>query len=288
MSIVGFLQIGQEYDRPELARLWGLRGMQALSRGVYTPAGQNTIILFVTRKKQGCLTQYNDFLDGDLLFWEGEKGHGSDERIATASARGEEIHLFYRKRHHSPFVYHGRTILTHWIRQSAKPSEFVFKVASLAVDVSNMVDGVAAPDDEYRFLTDQELSGIDREIVARSRGIAQRVFRGNLLRLWDGSCAVTGVREASVLKAGHIKPWAAAQTGEKLDHFNGLLLVPNLDSLFEEGLISFRNNGSILVSDHWDREDQQRMHITGDLRLRQVFPESRPYLEYHRDMRFQA
>jgi len=46
------LKIGQEYDRPYLAELWGYKGFQAISKGVVTPANTNTIILFVTKEKQ--------------------------------------------------------------------------------------------------------------------------------------------------------------------------------------------------------------------------------------------
>ena len=102
-----------------------------MGRGVYTPSGTNTIILFVTREKQKSLTQYNDFLQDDLLFWEGENGHGNDDRISNASQEGDEIYLFYRERHHSDFIYYGRVILTHFVRHHSKPSEFVFKVIAL-------------------------------------------------------------------------------------------------------------------------------------------------------------
>jgi predicted restriction endonuclease len=165
---------------------------------------------------------------------------------------------------------------------------FVFKVAALAAAAEGIGQCVAESEEDYRVLSTQALNGIDRQIVTSTRGVAQRVFRGNLFRLWDGSCAVTGVREALVLRAGHIKPWAVAVTQEKIDPFNGLLLVPNLDALFNEGLISFREDGSVMVSNRWDREDQRRMHVTPGLHRRHVFPESQPYLEYHRQVRFRG
>lgn len=61
------LKIGQEYERPSLADIWGYKGFQAISRGVVTPSGTKYIILFVTKQKQEALTQYNDYLDGELL-----------------------------------------------------------------------------------------------------------------------------------------------------------------------------------------------------------------------------
>ena len=46
------IEIGVEYDRPELARIWGYQGFQAISKGVVTPRGTNFIILFVTKENK--------------------------------------------------------------------------------------------------------------------------------------------------------------------------------------------------------------------------------------------
>ena len=46
------IAIGSEWNRPELAKLWGYKGFQAISKGVVTPAKDNKIILFITRDKQ--------------------------------------------------------------------------------------------------------------------------------------------------------------------------------------------------------------------------------------------
>jgi len=139
---------------------------------------------------------------------------------------------------------------------------------------------------DYAVISEAGMNSIDRAVTTKSRGIAQRLFRGNLLRLWQGSCAVTNVQEPRVLRSSHIKPWAKSNVKEKVDHFNGLLLIPNLDALFNEGLITFRNDGRMLVSHNWRADDQRRMHITPDLQLREVHPESHPYLEFHRDVMF--
>jgi len=284
MDYTAGLEIGCAYTRPELVNLWGLGGFQGISRGVYTPAGQNVMFLFVTRHKQNSLTQYKDYLDGDLLFWEGEKGHGTDNRIAGASLRGEDICLFYRDKHHSGFVYYGKVILANIIRYQEKPSEFVFKVVNAEVQDSYATNTATADlAADYQVVSESALSNTDKQVLTKTRGVAQRLFRGNLFRLWDGACAVTGVREPKVLKAGHIKPWSESRPREKIDHFNGLLLIPNLDVLFNEHLISFKDNGELLVSDKFRSDDQRRMHIDEDTHLRQVFEQTKPYLELHRD-----
>jgi len=289
-EMVDILEVGRAYARQELVPLWRLGGFQAISRGVFTPAGRKLIFLFVTRFKQEGFTPYKDFIEGSVLLWEGEKLHGSDERIAKASLNGDSIHLFYRERHHSPFIYHGKIVLTYWQQQSEKPSEFIFKIASMAspLEYEEKHSRLAEEAADYRVASAAALNSIDRRILTKSRGIAQDVFRGNLLKLWDGSCAVTGVRETRILRSSHIKPWSKATVAEKVDHFNGLLLIPNLDTLFNDGFITFQSDGAVSISNKWDRADQQRMHIESNLHLLKVIPESQAYLEYHRDVVFRS
>src|SRR5882672_1633390 len=126
------LEFGKGYDRKVLAQLWGLGGFQAIGRGVFTPKSEGQIFLFVTRERLGWMTPYNNFLDDDLLFWDGEKGHGSDDRITSASRNGEEIHLFYRDHRLMPFTYYGKVVMIRCQRFTDGPSEFVFNVVVLA------------------------------------------------------------------------------------------------------------------------------------------------------------
>jgi hypothetical protein len=69
---MSFLTIGQKYARPMQAARWGYASHHAISRGVVTPQAENVILLFVTRIKQEALTQYLDYISGELLFWEGQ------------------------------------------------------------------------------------------------------------------------------------------------------------------------------------------------------------------------
>ncbi|MFA6293964.1 MAG: HNH endonuclease [Victivallales bacterium] len=292
------LEVGKSYDRPTLAHLWGINGFQALGRGVFTPKNTKFIVLFVTREKQQCLTQYNDFLKDDLLFWEGENRHGNDNRIAEASQDGYEIHLFYREKHHSDFTYYGRLILTHCKRYPEKPSEFVFKVVSLSSsvyedkysgisEVNKIAENQDADETAYKIaMTEVGLNSIDKEVITKSRGLGQRLFRGSLFKLWQGECAVTGTQNPDVLRASHIKPWKCSELNEKLDPFNGLLLVPNFDTLLDTGLISFEDSGQIIISKKLKEKDCNRLNVHRELHLRRVSEQSLPYLNFHRSNRF--
>ena len=122
------VKLGEQYDRPTLAKLWGYASFEALSRGVVTPKGTPYIILFITKEKQESFTPYADHLDDDILEIEGPKDHGPDDRIINAGTVGDEIHLFYRERHHSPFTYYGQIRLIDKERRTTKPSFFKFAV----------------------------------------------------------------------------------------------------------------------------------------------------------------
>ncbi len=48
---------------------------------------------------------------------------------------------------------------------------------------------------------------------------------------------------------------------ERLDPYNGFLLIPNLDLAFDNGLITFDKDGKIMVSDALDKNDAQIIGI---------------------------
>lgn len=68
----------------------------------------------------------------------------------------------------------------------------------------------------------------ERLVVQR---VGQDMFRVGLLDFWDGRCAITGLAVPALLRASHVKPWAACELdAERLDVFNGFLLAAHLDA----------------------------------------------------------
>jgi hypothetical protein len=124
------ISIGQTYSRESLAKEWGYSSFHAIARGVVTPSGDNKIILFVTEKKQSSSTQYVDRLEGVTLFWEGPRDHFAEQRMLNASASGEQIHLFHRKKHHEEFTYMGTGRVVESRLRSDRPSEFKIDFAA--------------------------------------------------------------------------------------------------------------------------------------------------------------
>jgi putative restriction endonuclease len=269
---ISLVERGRLYTRPELADIWGYRTYHALARGVVTPRESGCILLFVTREKQESLTQYRDFISADRLHWEGEVGHQNDDRIARSHESGEEIHLFYRDIHHTPFRYHGQVLITRFERRTDDPSRFVFQLVhdlGPADDLASRAQDLVALDET------------ERETVTKAR-VGQGRFRDELLEYWRG-CAITGLDRADLVRASHIKPWRYSDNRERVHPFNGLLLLPQYDHLFDRGYITFDDTGRLEPSPSIRTLRPSILGIDTRARLRVVEPEHRPYLEYHRE-----
>jgi putative restriction endonuclease len=127
------IKIGSVYSRSALAELWGYASYHAIARGVVTPRDDSKIVLFVTVEKQSSLEQYRDQLVGDILRWEGPNDHFAEDRMLRASTSGDEIHLFYRHRHHMDFTYLGKLDVRTCKRHADRPSQFEFKLVKVEV-----------------------------------------------------------------------------------------------------------------------------------------------------------
>lgn len=109
----------------------------------------------------------------------------------------------------------------------------------------------------------------------------QGQFREDLMKVWNGACAVTGLTCRTALRASHIKPWAISTNKQRLDSDNGLLLSANLDVLFDAGLLSFDSDGTMLISSSLDSEQRSLLGIPMRLRLAPSKGMA-PYLSFHR------
>ncbi|HRD28516.1 MAG TPA: HNH endonuclease signature motif containing protein, partial [Caulobacter sp.] len=98
-------------------------------------------------------------------------------------------------------------------------------------------------------------------------------------------CRVTGVTNPWLLIASHIKPWRSCATAaERLDGANGLMLTPDVDRLFDRGIIGFSDEGAVLVSPALVEADLAAMGLAG-LAARCVGPFTAAqagYLDWHR------
>ena len=100
---------------------------------------------------------------------------------------------------------------------------------------------------------------------------------------WQGRCAVTGLDVLPLLRASHIRPWAPCDSdAERLGVFNGLLLAPQLDALFDGGWISFDDDGGLLVSPELSGKQQVRLGVQPGWRPAELAAPHIGYLAWHR------
>lgn len=99
-------------------------------------------------------------------------------------------------------------------------------------------------------------------------------------------CEICGLSYNKLLIISHIKPWAQSDSCEKLDYENILLLCSMHDALFDKGLISFDNNGKILISKELNKKEQQLVNINTHSFINVTSEKQKEYLKYHREKIF--
>lgn len=163
-------------------------------------------------------------------------------------------------------------------------AQFLRRAAALAQSLPNQaaVDFETQVAQALSVLPPTDIQSTEVQRMVRQR-VGQDRYRQALVDYWGGACAVTGLSIQPALRASHAKPWAdCTSDAERLDVFNGFLLSANLDALFDKFLISFSDDGTLLVSPRISIADRQTLGLTGQLALRWVALEHLPYLAFHR------
>ncbi len=95
--------------------------------------------------------------------------------------------------------------------------------------------------------------------VRQRRG--QATYKAAMSQICGHHCALTGCTVPELLFASHAKPWGVSNDEERLDPYNGFLLEARFDSLFDKGLISFDDEGRVLISSFLDRESRSLLQL---------------------------
>lgn len=123
------------------------------------------------------------------------------------------------------------------------------------------------------------LIGKEKDVIIKAR-VNQSVYREMLLSKHK-KCCLCGVTDSRLLIASHIKPWSQSNSEEKVDVYNGLLLCPNHDKVFDSGLITFNNQGEIIISNELSCNDKIFLNLREDMKI-ELSEKSAKYMEYHR------
>jgi len=163
-------------------------------------------------------------------------------------------------------------------------TQLLRRAAALAHALPNQValDFETQVNKELKQFPSVEIQNTEVERLVRQR-VGQQAFRQALMEYWGGACAVTGVALPEILRASHAKPWAeCVSDAERLDVFNGFLLNANLDALFDRFLITFSEDGDLMVSPSISATTKKLLGLDKPMQLRWLAHEHQLYLEFHR------
>jgi hypothetical protein len=129
-----------------------------------------------------------------------------------------------------------------------------------------------------------EIPDTERDQLSKAR-IGQGKFRSSLVDL-EKKCRITNVSYSDFLRASHIKPWRLSTNFERLDGNNGLLLSPHFDHLFDKGLITFSDDGDLIISSKLPREIMLLWNFSEKINVGQFREKQLGYIDFHRKFVF--
>ena len=114
------------------------------------------------------------------------------------------------------------------------------------------------------------------EINAR---LGHHRFRRMVLDRWNKRCAATG--SDIFVDASHIKPWRDCADFDRINPDNGIALSTLYHKAFDEGYVSFADDGLLLVSEEF-RKRLERLGMNLSLRIEGLTEDHQPFLNHHR------
>lgn len=132
---------------------------------------------------------------------------------------------------------------------------------------------------------DTNIPETTRTAIVKAR-VGQGFFRDEVSKI-EKHCRITGVEDSDHLIASHIKPWRDSDNSERLSRFNGLMLTPTPDHLFDKGFISFGDDGKLIYAARVNHEALSKMKIPEEgFNAGRFNPDQIEFLRYHRNFVF--
>lgn len=310
MSIKNKFIIGDFYTKNTLSEIIEEPNLKPVREGLYYCKKSDSTFLFVDLVKidKPNRFHFNDYFQGEYFHWDSQATqHIDSPKIQEIVGKEKEVHLFCRefpkvKSKSQPFIYCGVLEYVEHDEKTSKPVHIIFQSLDyddqtslehllnlytwspkkIGRDSSNVKD-MSHKVSNRRKKNYKKPSKTERRGLVTSR-VGQGWYRREILNRWNNMCSVTNCELSKVLISSHIVPWSQSNEDERLDVGNGILLSPNLDSLFDRYLISFKDSGEIIISKNIEEKDLELLGINHDMKLRKVFDDMKPYLSRHRQI----
>lgn len=137
-------------------------------------------------------------------------------------------------------------------------------------------------------------AGKERDQLVKVR-VNQSFFRRTVLAAYNFTCCITGLQNASLLIAGHIRPWGLDENN-RLNPSNGIAINALHDKAFETGLLTITPDYRIKISSTVLEKERDKS-VANDLFMKYdnksiilptKFLPNKEFLEYHNNTRFIA
>jgi 5-methylcytosine-specific restriction protein A len=283
-------QINQVYRRREINEQYGGNRQSGISVSAKFP------FVFIFSGQAGHQHGYKDQWENDDVFsytGEGQIGNmqfkNGNLAIRDHLINGKRIFLFTAADIRSHVIFEGELTLIDFDFFIAPDREgnirtaikfFLQRINSKKEYRVERDNSLIVPSVEKALATDKP-NVTERTGLVTSR-VGQGAYRKSILYRWDNRCAVTGYKKKEILIASHILPWRESDNDQRLDVDNGILLSPIYDALFDKHLISFENNGKIILSNDLLSTNFNDIGVSGKERVTGFNDGNKHYLELHR------
>jgi len=302
------LVIGNGYSKIDLVDIINEPTLKSSREGIFNCKYSSNTLFFVTLDKSSKdeSLHYNDYFEEDFFHWDSQnKQHINTPGIQKIVKGENTTHLFVRihskiKNRTNEFIYCGKLTYDSHDSNTSNPVHIIFQNEDYDDNTDNdkLIDIYLWSPTKYGKKTTTSISkkGIvsnrrkrnyikpnktERVGLVTSR-VGQGYYRQQILDKWNGTCPVTGCKIKTILISSHIIPWSQSNDEEKLDVENGILLSPNVDSLFDKHLISFTDTGQLIKSSKVSREDLISLGIDENIQI-PISVGMKKYLKKHRE-----
>lgn len=302
------LKLGEKYTKKELSELLNQETLSVVREGLFHCNNSDSTLFFCDLEKSGKEDRFHfdDFFEEDFFHWDSQTTQHINSPRIQEIVKGERTpHLFVRiqpkiKSKTQPFVYCGRLVYSEHEENTSKPVHLIFQNIDYDdfTDNDDLLDIYLWKPGKIGKTTKSKISksGIvskrriqvykkpdetERKGLVTSR-VGQGYYRQQIVEKWKGECPVSKSNIKQILISSHIVPWSESNDEERLDVENGILLSPNVDSLFDKHFISFEDTGEILISSKIDMDNLNSLGISQST----IIPVSegmKKYLKRHRD-----
>jgi putative restriction endonuclease len=193
------------------------------------------------------------------------KGFLTQEELSEASRNADEIEFYERKYNQ---LNHFKTILSNLDELVFINDELYFEEDAKVIFGSDLKKTMKIRDNYLHLLYKNQLKEETEEKEGKIKCMVELLDYPSLV-------------------ASHIKPFIETEEEEAYDPENGLLLSRNMDILFDQGYISFTEQGKIIISS--ELSDDLKRFLSGyGLNSKYLTDKRKSYLKYHTENVFKS